>query len=267
LAVRRQRCRDRLLISAAVLLVVAALVGCSDEDEPLGPGPLEPVGPVGEESGIAGSGNVVSETRDVGAFTAIVFDSEGTVVVTTGEEASLVVEADDNLQQYLTTSASDNVLEVSTADGVDIAPSEPPVFRIGVGRLTAVDLAGVGTIDVSGIEATRLNVTLSGVGDVTINPATVGELVLDLNGSGTATFAGSADRLQAAVAGAAALSAADLEIKAATIDASGSCEVVVWVSDELEVIAGDAASVDYYGTPSVTQDVSGAASVASRGAK
>ena len=95
LAVRRQRCRDRLLISAAVLLVVAALVGCSDEDEPLGPGPLEPVGSVGEESGIPGSGNVVSETRDVGAFTAIVFDSEGTVVVTTGEEASLVVEADD----------------------------------------------------------------------------------------------------------------------------------------------------------------------------
>ncbi len=192
--VRRQRYRNRSLTAAAMLLVVAALVGCSDDDEPVGPGPLEPVGPVGEESGIPGSGNVVSEARDVGAFTAIVFDSEGTVVVSTGEEVSLVVEADDNLQQYLTASVIDNVLEVSTTEGIDIAPSQPPVFRIGVGSLTAVDLAGVGTIDVSEIEATRLDVTLSGVGDVTINPVAVGELVLDLHGPGTATFAGSADR-------------------------------------------------------------------------
>jgi hypothetical protein len=233
----------------------------------LGPGPLEPVGPVGEESGIPGSGKVVSETRNVGAFTAIVFDSEGSVFVTTGEGVSLVVEADDNLQQYLTATVSDGVLDVSTTEGIDIAPSEQPVFRIGIGSLTAVDLAGVGTIDVSEIEATRFDVTLSGVGDVKIDPVEVGELVLDLHGAGTVSLAGSVDRLQATVTGAAKLSAADLGIAAATIDAGDSGQAVVWVFDELEVMAADAASVEYYGTPSVTQEVSGAASVAPRGAR
>jgi hypothetical protein len=41
----------------------------------------------------------------------------------------------------------------------------------------------------------------------------------------------------------------------------------VWVYDELELVTSDAASVEYYGTPSVTEEVSGAASVVQLGAR
>ncbi len=269
----RGRHRNLSLSAVAVLLAAGALVGCSGDDSPVGPGPVGPagppgpVGPVGDEAGIAGSGNVVAEARDVGGFAGIVFASEGAVIVAEAEEVSLVVEADDNLQQYLDAVVSGNMLEIASADGVDIAPSRPPVFRIGTADVTTIDLAGVGTIDVGSIEADRLEVTLSGVGDMAIGPIAVDELILNLGGVGTVTITGAADRLQATVAAASVLSAADLETRAATIDAAGTGDAVVWVSDDLAVTAVDAASIEYYGAPSVTKEVSSTANVASLGAK
>ena len=127
--------------AAATLLAVAALAGCSD-DAPRGPGPVGPIGPVGTETGIAGSGDIVSERYDVGGFTEVVFASEGAVIITREQEASLVIEADDNLQQYLDAVVSGNVLEISTIDGVDIAPSQQPVFRIGIDDLVGQNQVG-----------------------------------------------------------------------------------------------------------------------------
>ena len=253
--------------AATALFAVVALVACSNEDTQRGPVGLDPVGPVGDETGIPGSGNIVGEVRDVGPFAEIVFDSEGAVVVSRTEEASLIIEADDNLMEYLLATVSGNVLEISTTDGVDIAPSKPPIFRIGTRDLAAIDLAGAGAIDVDAAGASHFDVTLSGAGDVTVDPVETGELVLDLHGSGSVSLAGSADQLRATIAGATNLAAANLEVRVATINASASGQAIVWVSDELEVVASDAASVEYYGTPSVTEEVSGAASVVQLGAR
>lgn len=263
----RGRCWNLSLSAAGALLAAGLLAGCSGDDPPIGPGPVGPVGPVGDETGIAGSGNVVSESRDVGDFAGIVFASEGAVIITQAEKASLVIEADDNLQQHLHAAVDGNVLEVSTADGVDIAPSNPPVFRIGIDNVTAIDLAGVGTIDVASIGADRLEMTLSGVGDITIGTVAVTELTLNLGGVGTVSATGTADRLDAMVAGASVLSAADLETQTATIHAADTGDAIVWVSDDLEATAIDMASIEYYGTPSVTKEVAGTANVASLGAK
>lgn len=263
----RGRCWNLSLSAVGALLAAGLLVGCSGDDAPTGPGPVGPVGPVGEETGIAGSGNVVSESRDVGGFAGIVFASEGEVIITQAEEASLVIEADDNLQQHLHAAVGGNVLKISTADGVDIAPSHPPVFRIGIDSVTAIDLAGVGTIDIPSIGADRLEVTLSGVGDIAIGTIAATELTLNLGGVGTVSVTGTAGRLDAMVAGASVLSAADLETRTATIHAAGSGDAIVWVSDALEATAIDVASIEYYGTPSVTKEVSSTANVASLGAK
>lgn len=252
---------------AAGMLAAGTLIGCAGDNSPAGAGPVGPVGPVGDETGIAGSGNVVSDSRDVGAFAKIVFASEGMVIITRTEEASLVIEADDNLQQHLRAVVNGDTLDVSTADGVDIAPSKPPVFRIGTNDVTAIDLAGAGTIDVPSIEVDRLDVALSGLGDIAVGPIAVDELILNLEGVGTVSVSGRADRLEATVAGASILSAAELEARTATVGAAGTGHAVVWVSDDLDVTAIDAASIEYYGTPAVIEEVSSTASVASLGGK
>ena len=260
-------------IAVATVFAAGGLVGCSNGDSQTGPGPVGPVGPqgqvgpVGDETGIPGSGTIATETRDVTNFDQIVFRSEGTVLVTRADTGSLTIEADDNLQRYLEASVGGGVLEIVTADGAVIAPSKPPVFRIATSDVGAVGLAGAGTIDIGLIETDRLEITLSGVGDITIGAVDVDELMLDLTGVGTVSLTGATDRQDALVAGVSFYDGSDLASRFATIEAAAMGEATIWVSAELEVTARDSASVGYYGTPAVIEDVSGSATVNPLGTK
>ena len=61
--------------------------------------------------------------------------------------------------------------------------------------------------------------------------------------------------------------AADLASRTAKVEGVGTGQATVWVTEDLEMTVGDAASVSYYGTPTVTQDLTAAASVIPLGAK
>ena len=63
---------------------------------------------------------------------ALTFASEGAVVVTTGGQAALTVEADDNLVEFLETATSNGRLDIATKDGQDIAPTVAPTFTVTV---------------------------------------------------------------------------------------------------------------------------------------
>ncbi|MBT8246719.1 MAG: DUF2807 domain-containing protein [Acidimicrobiia bacterium] len=266
------------LYVAILGLVLAALVaGCSDDDSSIGPGPGGPVGPVGpvgpdgEDDGIPGSGTLTIQERiakvDVVVIEQIVFRSEGEVTISNGTPASLTIEADDNLHQYLEATLRGTTLEISTVDGIDIAPSEPPVFRVDVPDLRAVELAGAGTIDIGAIEADRFELALSGVGDVYIGTVTLDELVVSLSGVGTVSLTGSTDRQEVWVAGVTVYDAADLESRTAAVTGAGTGQATIWVSVELEITAADTASVSYFGEPAVTQTLAGLATVTAQGAK
>jgi hypothetical protein len=267
---RRRRLGILLLAALGVVLAAGSMTACSDDDSPAGPGPVGPVGPVGpggEDDGITGSGTITTEPRDVSGFDRIVFRSEGRVIVTVGTDDSLVVEVDDNLQPLLRASVSGGELEISTSEGTDIDPSTPPVFRVGMAAIAGVDLAGAGTIEISSIESERLEITLSGVGDVTIGTVDLDELVVNLSGVGTVSVSGVADRQEARVGGVTIYEAENLESRTATIDGAGTGQATIWVTEELEITAADTASVSYYGTPTVTQDITSLATAKALGDK
>ena len=262
--------RTLLIAAAALGLIASAIAGCSSDDSEGGPGPpgpVGPVGPVGDQTGIPGSGNVTSEPRDIAGFDEILFRSEGAVVITIGDTESLAVEADDDLQQFLQASVSGGVLEISTTDDTDIAPSQPPVFRIAATKITGIELAGAGTIEAASIESDRLEIRLGGVGDVTIDTVAVDDLLINLQGVGTVSLSGVADRQEGLVAGVSVYEAANLKSQTATIEGSGTGQATIWVTGELDVSASDTASVSYYGTPAVAQSVSGLAMLIPLGEK
>ena len=61
--------------------------------------------------------------------------------------------------------------------------------------------------------------------------------------------------------------APDLESQTATVDVSGAGGVVIRVLNALDVAISGAGNVDYFGSPTVTQDISGAGRLTSRGDK
>lgn len=254
----------------AVILTACALwlVGCNVTVEQDGPGPVGPVGPigsVGEEIGEPGSGIIATEERDAAGVTRVHFASEGEVYISLGPATSLTVEADDNLLTHLETVVEEDILRIQTAQGIQIAPSRPPRFHLTMPEVTEVELSGVGAIEVESAKSGILSMTLSGVGDVTFREVDVDLLLYDLSGVGTLSVGGEAEDQRGSVAGQCRFLAADLESERAMLQASGGGYAVISVGSALEVSVNDSATVEYYGSPSVTQDVGDLGSLTSLG--
>lgn len=259
----------RLLLFVFVLAVVVA--SCSDAEPTAGPddsvGPVGPVGPSGDQNGIEGSGNVVENERPVEGFDQIVFRSEGRIVLSQGSRESLAVETDDNLLGYVETEVRNGTLEIRTADGVDIDPTDSVEFRIGFVDLTRLEHAGVGSIDLSEWSTNDATIVLNGVGDILVGTLSGTMLSVQHEGVGTISIAGSVDRQEVTLSGLGEYEAEDLETATATIYASDSASATVWVMDALEAVVSGLGSVEFYGNPQVTETVGGSGAVTSLGTK
>ena len=86
----------------ALILVFAA---CSDNDNINGPSQT-----------IHGSGDLVSETRDLAAFNTIVINTVAHIDVTLGTGQEAIVTADDNIIEFISTRVSDGALYISVSD-------------------------------------------------------------------------------------------------------------------------------------------------------
>lgn len=178
---------------------------------------------------IKGSGNVVTEDRDVSGFDSVALLGFGRVIITQGDEESLTVETDDNLMQYIETEVRGGTLELGfTEDDILLDPSDSIIFRLSLIDLAALDSSGAGKFEIEKLETDRLEITLNGLGNY---------------------------------------DAPDLESQTATVRVPGAGSVAIWVLNTLDVTINGAGSVEYYGSPHVTQDISGVGKLTSRGDK
>ncbi len=219
---------------------------------------------------IKGSGNVVTEERNVNDFDSVAMSGFGRVIVTQGDEESLTVETDDNLMQYIETRVSGGTLELGFTDDAErkiLDPSDSIIFRLSVIDLTALDISGAAAIEIQKLEADRLDMVLSGAGDVRIDSLTATDLVVTVSGAGDVELTGQVETQEIALRGLGNYDASDLESQDATVRIGGAGSATVWAHDTLDIEIGGAGNVEYYGDPDVTQDISGAGSITSRGDK
>lgn len=264
----RRATRHRLVGKWFVILTssLALVAACSDSLE--GPGPVGPVGPVGiDEEGIPGSGTITNEQRNVTVFDSLVFQSEGSVVVTQATAPSLTIEADDNLHEFLTVDVSDRTLTVATQPGTDIAPSESIVFLVGIVDPVRIELAGAGSITAAELTVGTVAIVLSGTGDISIDLLTADDLKVEHRGVGTIRLSGETEHQTFMGFGVGDYDGADLVSKTATVDASGSSAATVNVTDELQITVSESGAVSYYGPAVVEQSISDLGTITNLGAR
>lgn len=213
--------------------------------------------------GERGSGNVVSETREVSGFRAIEIDYPAQVVVKQGTAEALVIEAEDNLLPNLKSQVRDGTLEIfyRREDGKHVNPTETPVITITVQDLADVEFNSAGELTIEKLETDRLDVALSGAGNVDIEEIETGALRVDLSGAGSATASGVADSLQLNISGFGDFKGGELHNKDARVSISGAGSATVWVDEDLDAEVSGAGSVSYYGTAAVTRQISGVGGV------
>ncbi|MFN2105562.1 MAG: GIN domain-containing protein [Candidatus Promineifilaceae bacterium] len=201
----------------------------------------------GDLKTVAGSGNVVTETRPVSGFSAVSLRGMGSVIIDQNGSESLQISADDNFLPYLKTEVRGDTLYIEASDdaeGVVFTNVTDLTFRINAAALEAIELAGAGSIEVNDLDTETWRVTVPGAGSITVSGRTA-EQTVEMEGAGS-------------------YNAENLESQEATIRSSGAGMAVVRVSDKLDVTIEGLGSVQYIGSPVVTQEINGLGSVSQR---
>jgi hypothetical protein len=195
----------------------------------------------------------------VSDFNRVALTGIGKVIITQGEEESLTVEADDSLMPYIKTKVENGTLILGFSDEVKnktVRPSEGIKFHLSVKQVAGLDLRGAGNINASSLDADRLEIVVGGAGDINIGSLTAKKLVVRIRGAGDAELAGKVVEQDVEINGAGDYGAGKLNSQTAIVVVSGAGDATVWATDTLDVRISGVGSVEYYGSPSVTQNIS-----------
>jgi hypothetical protein len=192
-------------------------------------------------STIQGSGIPETQARNVASFTSVEVAGSNNVVVRAGEEQSVVVTADDNLIDRVTTEVQAETLIVGNTAG-SFSTTSPMSVEVTVPTLNVLTLTGSGNIVVDGVEAESLKVELPGSGTLTGN-GTATRLDITVSGSGVVQFTRLvANDVQAAV--------------------SGSGSIFVTATNSLDASVSGSGAILYAGSPKdVTKSVTGSGAI------
>ncbi|MGB5431058.1 head GIN domain-containing protein [Eudoraea sp.] len=187
-----------------------------------------------------GSGNTVSEFREVNLFTKV--SSEGTfaVNITQGPTQSLEIIADDNIISRVKTRVSDGQLKIYLEDG-----NYRNIYLEA--NITVADLNGIKN---------------EGTGDITVfELQSDGIMEIENIGSGNIAIAGYTDNLYIKNEGSGTINGAEFmaAIVEARIEGSGDCEV--YCTESLNVNIEGSGNVYYKGSPTMIIDISGSGQV------
>lgn len=186
-----------------------------------------------------GSGNVVTESRDLRDFSAVDVGGVFRVEVTAQKDFSVQIEGDDNLLPFVETSVRNGKLVISSKKR--IKPSQAIIIRVSAPNVEGVRASGASKVTVADLKNSSFTVDTSGASKVEL--------------------AGETSDLTVDVSGASKIDAEALNAVNAHVDASGASKVALAVSGDLKTDASGASKITYVGSPTVSKNTSGASKV------
>jgi hypothetical protein len=194
-------------------------------------------------TGVRGDGDLQTETREIDNFDKIDVSGNFEVGIEVGQPKSLVVIAENNLQDYIKTYVKRNTLFISTRK--NLKPTEDLRIKITIPYLNGIECSGVNDVFAQGINAD--------------------DFYIDLSGAGSIDIKGNTKKLKIDVSGAADLRAEELITENIKIDVSGAANASVYASISCVADVSGAGFIELYGdAQDVNMDISGAGSLKRR---
>lgn len=197
----------------------------------------------GQFTEIKGNGKRELQKRQVASFSSISTNGAFTIEVTCQKDASLEIEGDENVLDFVKTEVGGNILRIENSQSYSV--SEPVLVRISVPNLEGLAVNGAGHINVKGMNNEKFEI--------------------DTNGAPTITVAGTTKLVDIAANGAGKVDSQDLHATRAVVDVRGAARVDLDVSDQLDVKISGPSSVTYNGNPTVNKTIQGPGKLTRKG--
>lgn len=213
-----------------------------------------------------GSGNVITQTRDVSGFDRVSLSGIGDVELVQGDREELRIEAEDNIIEQITTEVVDGELRIGF-DRKTIIPTKDITFYLTMREVRGLHTQGVSNITANQINTDTLDIGISGTGNIDIRQLEAQEMKVNVSGAGNFNAEGQVQSQQISLSGAGNYEGEDLQSATASVTITGLGRVTLWVTDDLDVTISGTGGVDYYGNPQVSQQISGLGRVRHQGDK
>ncbi len=223
---------------------------------------------MGEE--IRGSGKVIREERDVSGFTGVRVSNQGDLKVKLGDREELIIEAEDNLLEYIETYVEDGVLKIGTEPNINLRTKKPIRYYLTATKLDylatsssgdieapalkaddfTVKISSSGDIDIEGIEAEEISIGISSSGDVKIDTLTSEILSVRISSSGDLKIGrGNVETQDINISSSGNYDGSFVESLKTEVRISSSGDAKVWVTEDLDVHLSSSGDLYYKGDP------------------
>jgi len=196
---------------------------------------------------VRGNHNVTRTERNAEPFTGIKVSSGVDVYLKQGDNQNIVVEADENLHEYIITEVKGGVLHVYTE--ANIRDAEKERVYVTMKEINKVETSSAGDIvGESPVRSERLELSASSAGDINLE-IYAKEVNIDLSSSGDMTLIGETDNLKADLSSAGDLNAFELKTRETDISVSSAGDADINVSEKITARASSAGDINYKGDP------------------
>jgi hypothetical protein len=216
-------------IKLLAIALLAALTACSDPEC------------------ITGSGNIITDDREVSGFTTVVQDIPGEMYITQGNEFKLAIKADDNILGDIRSSVHEDELYIGS--GLDLCNVTITTY-ITLPEPEAFSLSGSGDIICDGsMNSGTVSFVVDGSGDIRLNDVHSDIFSARITGTGDVTVRGESDSAYARIDGTGGIYLKDFETRACFYSINGSGDIYAWVNDNLNARISGTGDIYYLGDP------------------
>jgi hypothetical protein len=219
---------------------------------------------------VRGSGVLATESRSVDGFDQIEIDGIGQLRITQGASETLEITAEDNILKEITSDVVEDKLVLGFRDQpwrTSVIPTRGIVYDLTLTDMNAIILNGAGEIEATALETSSLVLEINGTGKINIQDLTAETLTVKVSGAATILVDGQVNSQTVNIDGTANYNADDLQTDRTDIEINGLGTATVWASESLDIKIDGGGTLNYYGTPIVTQDVNGLGNIKSLGEK
>ena len=211
---------------------------------------------------VRGSGHVIAENRTVSDFNNVDISGDLDVYVKQDSVASVKVEADDNILEYIQVHTDGSTLEIYTENGIRLKPTNKIKVYISNPQYKEIQVSGASSIRCENeiTSADAIDIGLSGASDGRLE-LNAPKISVHLTGASNTSIKGKTKDFEGSASGASEIRGFDLLSENANVNASGASHIEIFASVKIDGQASGASSVNYKGNAQSNVDKSGASSV------
>ena len=214
---------------------------------------------------VTGSGNVVTEERPISGVKRVSLSNQGDLTVVIGAAESLVIEAEDNLLDYIQTEVRGGTLEIDTQNGVNMDNIDPIRYTLTVKSLEGIDINSSGGAVLPALTVDSFEININSSGDTSVESLTAEKLTVHISSSGQVDIAGGmVVTLDVTISSSGDLHMEDVVVQDAKVSISSSGSAYLQVSGDLKGNISSSGNIYVTGSPQVDVNTSSSGKVVQR---